>query len=186
MTIKPFKPFTPITLETIARTLLPSPSTDRVLAPSERRTLALAADAILEGASSSIDIDVEEVARNVERFIGAPTSRRAWRVRVLLTLFEVAPILSIRWRLKSWRSRPFSRMTRDERIAFVNARLAHEPNHIWAICSRIRPLVYLGTYASPSARQAVGFIEVGDRRSRSRFAKKAATRRNVVRLKVAS
>ena len=117
-------------LETIVTWLLPRPRPGNVLSDAERRTLAAAADVLLE------DVDFaaphEDVARNVERFIGA--SRRAWRVRALLAFVELAPLAGGRPR--------FSRASRAER-----ARMLREgaPAGARSLFRRVRPLVVLGT-----------------------------------------
>ena len=146
-----------MTLETIAKLLLPQPSGKGALfAESERRTLAAAADVLLEGADFPWSAD--DIARNVERFIGG--SRRAWRVRVLLTFVELAPRAAGLPR--------FSRASRSER-----ARLLREGPHarVASLFRRVRPLVLLGAYATADARRRVGWVEV---RERSRFRLKVA------------
>jgi hypothetical protein len=137
-----------MTLETIAKLLLPLPRAGGVFAESERRTLAAAADVLLEGVDFAISSD--EIIRNVEGFIGG--SRRAWRVRVLLAFVEHAPRFAGRAR--------FSRASRVER-----ARLLREGSHtaVVSLFRRVRPLVVLGAYASPKARRRVGWVEVRDR-----------------------
>ena len=146
------------TLETIATLLLQRPRDGEVLAARERATLTAAAEVLLEG----IDFELapDELARNVERFIGTPASRRAWRVRALLVLVEIAPVVLL--------GRPrFSRMTRRERARLIRERFIGGGG-VWAVCGRIRPIVYLGAYASPAARRHVGWVEV---RERPRFVK---------------
>jgi hypothetical protein len=137
-----------MTLETIARLLLPRPRAGAFFAESERRTLAAAADVLLEDATFAWSPD--DIARNVERFIGG--SRRAWRVRVLLTFVELAPRAAGLPR--------FSRASRSER-----ARMLREGPHarVASLFRRVRPLVLLGAYAGQSARRDVGWIEVRDR-----------------------
>jgi hypothetical protein len=137
-----------MTLETIAHLLLPRPREGHLLADGERRTLAAAADVLLDGVDFTVSSD--EIIRNVERFIGG--SRRAWRVRVLLVFVEHAPRAAGLPR--------FSRASRAER-----ARLLRDGSHaaVASLFRRARPLVVLGAYASPSARRRVGWIEVRDR-----------------------
>lgn len=146
-----------MTLETIATLLLPPPrAPGRLFSESEARTLAAAANVLLEGAD--FDVSRDEILANVERFAGG--SRRAWRVRVLLGFVEHAPRLAGFPR--------FSRASRAER-----ARLLREGPHasiasVTSLFRRVRPLVLLGAYATPRARRRVGWVEVQDR-SRFRF-----------------
>ncbi len=142
-----------ITLQTLAEWLLPRPRPGELLATRERRTLAAAADVLLEGIEFEIGSD--ELTRNVERFLGARSSRRAWRVRVLLTVVEFAPPVLLR-------RRSFSRMSREERVELIRDKFVGGA-HIWALCGRIRPLVYLGAYASPTAGRHVGWVPVPER-----------------------
>ena len=143
----------PPTLETIATLLLQRPRAGEVLAARERATLAAAAEVLLEGVD--FELAPDELVRNVERFIGNPATRRAWRVRALLVLVEIAPVVLL--------GRPrFSRMTRGERVRLIRERFIGGTG-VWEVCGRIRPIVYLGAYASPAARRHVGWVEVRDR-----------------------
>lgn len=137
-----------MTLETIARLILPPARAGHLLAESERRTLAAAAEVLLDDVDFTVPAD--EIIRNVERFVGG--SRRAWRVRVLLAFVEHAPRFAGLPR--------FSRASRAER-----ARLLRKGSHAAAasLFRRVRPLVVLGAYASARARRRVGWVEVGDR-----------------------
>jgi hypothetical protein len=137
-----------MTLETIANLFLQRPRAGELLAENERRTLAAAAEVLLADVEFAWSAD--DVARNVERFIGR--SRRAWRVRVLLAFVEHAPRFAGVPR--------FSRASRAER-----ARLLREGPHasVASLFRRVRPLVILGAYASAKARRRVGWIEVEDR-----------------------
>lgn len=137
-----------MTLETIAKLFLTPPRPGAFFAESERRTLAAAAEVLLEDAG--FDWSPEGIARNVERLIAG--SRRAWRVRVLLTFVELAP--------RAVGLPRFSRASRSERAGMLregpHARVA-------SLFRRVRPLVLLGAYANESARKEVGWIEVRDR-----------------------
>ncbi len=153
------------TLRTLAHWLLPRPRPGALLADSEQRTLAAAAEVLLEGIA--FELQSGEVTRNVERFLAARGSRRAWRVRVLLTVVELAPAVLLG-------KRRFSRMSRDERARLMRDKMV-DGSHIWGVCGRIRPLVYLGAYASPAARNDVGWVPVPERaRFRVRRARTAA------------
>lgn len=140
-----------MTLETIAKLFLPPARAGHLLAEGERRTLAAAAEVLLDDVDFTVSTD--EIVRNVERFVGG--SRRAWRVRVLLAFVEHAPRFAGLPR--------FTRASRAER-----ARLLRKGSHpaVASLFRRVRPLVILGAYASAKARRRVGWVEVGDR---SRF-----------------
>jgi hypothetical protein len=140
------------TLETVAKWVLPRVRAGEVLSTSEHRTLLAVAEVLLEGIQFELEDD--ELLANVERFLRARSARRAWRARVLLTLVEVAPILL--------RRRRFSRMSKDERKALIREKFV-SGKHIWSICGRVRPLVYIGAYASPKAARHVGWIPVPER-----------------------
>ncbi len=133
--------------ETLARFVLPKPEDDAFFAHRERATLLAAADVLLEGVDFAISDD--EIVRNVERFVRS--SRRGWRVRVLLHVVELAPLTAGMKR--------FSRLSRAERRCFLRA-------HGSSLCGRVRPLVYIGAYASLIAARSVGFVPVPER---SRF-----------------
>lgn len=138
-------------LETIVVKVLPLPRPGHVLSDAERRTLSAAAEVLLAGVDFAVSHD--DVARNVERFIGG--SRRAWRVRALLAFVEHAPRVAGGAR--------FSRASRSER-----ARILRDgaPTRARSLFRRVRPLVLLGAYATAAARRRVGWVEVPER---SRF-----------------
>ena len=138
-----------LTLDKIARFVLPAPRAGEFFAPSERRTLAAAAEVLLEGCP--VAIGAAEVAASVDRFLLRGASRRAWRIRVLLTLIEFLPLLILRGR--------FSRLALAERARLVRERYVGGRN-LWALCAKVRHLVYLGAYGGRPAEQAVGFIPV--------------------------
>jgi hypothetical protein len=94
------------TLETLAKWVLPRVRPGEVFSARERRTLLAVAEVLLDGIQFELEDD--ELVANVERFLRARSSRRAWRARVLLTLVEMAPPLLLR-------RRRFSRMSRGER-----------------------------------------------------------------------
>jgi hypothetical protein len=142
-----------MTLATLAEWVLPRVRDGKVLAPSERRTFLAAAEVLLEGIQ--FDVEEDELVENVERFLRANSSRRAWRARVLLTVVEMAPQLLLR--------RPrFSRMSKPERAVLIREKFIGG-KHVWAVCGRIRPLVYIGAYASTNAARHVGWVPVHER-----------------------
>jgi len=142
------------TLENVALTLLPSVPMVHALAHREWLTLVSAAEVLLSGAPHGVS--PEQVADNVERFLIAGHSRRAWRVRILLQLIELLPLATDRAR--------FSALSVEHRRALIERRWI-AGKHIWRICGKVRDLVVLGAYGDGRA-VATGYVPVP---LRSRF-----------------
>jgi hypothetical protein len=138
----------PFTLETVARIALPAVMPGCVLAESERRTLERVIEVFLEGAP--VDVTAERAAQNVERFLVVGRSRRAWRVRMLLTVIESSTLPKYRKR--------FSSLSADERRATVSAWTGH--GRVRRICGKVRNLAVLGIYGDPRAAVATGYVPV--------------------------
>lgn len=151
-----------VTLEDIAYRLLPRVQAGRALADSEWRTLARAAETILEG--SPVQLTAEQVADNVEQYLCDGRSKRTWRIRVLLTLVEYLPLTQ--------RQAPFSRQAPATRRRFVQQHWLEESGP-FALCSRVRLLAIMGSYGDPRAWESIGFVPVAER---ARFAQ-SPTRR---------
>jgi hypothetical protein len=152
-----------------AHRALPRVEPGRALAESEWRTLVYAADAILEGCP--VPIRPDEVADNVERFLIAGRSKRAWRCRLLLTLVEYLPLAAGGAR--------FSRMTKVERQALIQDRFMNQQpllrgGRLWWICAKVRYLVLMGAYGDPRAAAATGFVPA-DQRPRLRVLRQEAS-----------
>jgi hypothetical protein len=141
------------TLQTLAERVLPKVAPNQVIAARERCTFEAAAEVLLEGIEFEISND--ELVNNLQHFLNARSCDRTWRVRVLLTLLEFSPFLAKR------RQR-FSMLSRHERAAFMREKLVGG-EHVWSICARIRPLVYIGAYSSSTATAHVGFTPVSER-----------------------
>jgi hypothetical protein len=138
-----------INLERVVRRILPSVRPGQALSHGERRTLVRVAEVLLEGAA--VDIQARQVATNVETFLVAGRSRRAWRVRVLLRVIELAPMATHR--------RSFSRLSLTERRVLVRERWM-TGGHVYRLCAKIRNLVILGAYGDPHAAEATGYVPV--------------------------
>lgn len=138
-----------MTLEGLARWLLPPVAPGRALARREWVTLVGVADVLLEGAPH--DVEPEQVADNVEQFLVAGRSRRAWRVRVLLTLIEVMPL--------STDGRPWSSLSRARRRAIVETKWIGG-RRLWRVCSKVRNLVVFGAYGDARAAAKTGYVPV--------------------------
>jgi hypothetical protein len=120
-----------------------------VLAEGEMRTLAAVAEALLEGAPGAVS--ARTVAENVDVFLVAGKSRRAWRVRVLLRLIEASSLVT--------HARPFSRLSVAERRRIARERWAGG-RHVYRICAKIRNLVILGAYGDRGVETATGYVPV--------------------------
>jgi hypothetical protein len=136
-------------LEKLVRAVLPRTGPGRVLAARELRVLERAAEALLEDAP--LELTPEQVAENVEKFLRLGRSRRAWRVRVLLTVIELTPL--------STHGRAFTALSRDQRRALIRSKWA-SGRHVWRICAKVRNLVILGAYGDARAAATTGYVPV--------------------------
>ncbi len=149
-----------MTLQALLLRALPSVAPGGAFAESERRTLAAAATVLLEG--SPVAVAPAEVVDAVERFLIAGRSKRAWRIRALLTLVEWAPV--------TLRRKRFSKMSHDERRRLVTERYITGKG-VWAVCAKVRFIVYLGAYGSAKAHGPTGYVPMAARpRLRERLA----------------
>lgn len=140
-------------LEEVAYRVLPRVRTGRALAPSEWLTLVHCAEVLVDQAPHGIT--AEEVADNVERFLIAGQSRRAWRVRVLLTCIELLPIATHR--------RPFRWLTKAERRDVVERQWI-AGGHVGRLCAKVKNLVVLGAYGDARAAARTGYVPVARRK----------------------
>jgi hypothetical protein len=141
-----------ITLEHVARRLLPKVAPGRALASAEWVTLTRVAEVLLEGAPHGIT--PAETADNVEKFLLAGRSRRAWRVRVLLQLIEHLPLAT--------EGRTFTTMSRERRRALIERRWVGG-RHVWRICAKVRNLVILGAYSDSRVAARTGYVPLHER-----------------------
>jgi hypothetical protein len=148
------------TLEDAAYRALPRVRTGHALAPSEWLTLVRCAEVLVDNAPHGIS--AEEIADNVERFLIAGRSQRAWRVRVLLTCIELIPFATY--------GRPFRGLTRAERRAVVEQQWI-PGKRLGRLCAKVKNLVVLGAYGDPRAAARTGYVPVARRR---RFEQPAA------------
>jgi hypothetical protein len=142
----------PMNLEDVAKRLLPAVALPGGLAPRERLTLARVADVLLQGVPH--EIGSERVASNVDDFLVAGRSRRAWRVRVLLQLIELSTIPS--------HGRPFSQLSLEARSTLVREKWIGGKG-LFRIYAKVRNLVLLGAYGDRSAAAATGYVPVPER-----------------------
>jgi hypothetical protein len=136
-----------VTLEHVALKLLPVVPLGRALAHSEWLTLVSAAEVLLSGAP--LGVTPEQASDNVEKFLIAGRSRRAWRVRILLHLIELLPLTT--------EHATFSALPVERRRALIEKRWI-AGRHLWGICGKVRDLVVLGAYGD--GRAATGYVPV--------------------------
>jgi hypothetical protein len=112
-------------------------------------TLVNVADVLLEGAPH--DISPERTADNIEKFLVTGSSRRAWRVRLLLHIIELMPLTTD--------GRTFSALPRSRRQTLIETRWI-AGRHLWRVCAKVRDLVVLGAYGDHSAEARTGYVSV--------------------------
>jgi hypothetical protein len=138
-----------ITLEDVAFRLLPRIATGKALAHREWLTLVSVAEVLLQGAPH--EITPEKTADNIERFLMAGRSRRAWRVRLLTYVIELTPLPS--------HHHMFSSLSRDRRQEIIETRWI-AGRHLWRVCAKVRDLVILGAYSDTMAEARTGYVPV--------------------------
>jgi hypothetical protein len=139
-----------MTLEDVAYKLLPRVAPGRALAHGEWLTLVNVAEVLLEGAPHKTS--PERVADNIERFLVAGRSRRAWRVRLLLQIIEWSPLAAGRAR--------FSALRPPARRTFIEDKWIADHRHVWRVCAKVRDLVVLGIYGDSRAGVQTGYVPV--------------------------
>lgn len=142
------------TLEELSYRVLPRVAAGKALASSEWRTLRAAAETLLSGCP--VPVTPERAADNVERFLIAGRSRRAFRVRALLTVIEFATVPEYGGR--------FSQLSPGVRRRVVEDRFMGG-KHVWGLCAKVRLLVMMGAYGDEAAHRAVGAVPVAERAS---------------------
>jgi hypothetical protein len=96
-------------------------------------------------------VSAEQIASNVERFLVAGRSRRAWRVRVLLRAIEISSFPRF--------GRSFSSLgLEDRRTLVVEEWISGRP--LGRLCGKVKNLVVLGAYGDPSAAARTGYVPV--------------------------
>jgi hypothetical protein len=142
-----------LTLQRVLTRLLPQVEKGRALSRSEFATLVRTAEVLMEDAPA--DVSPEDIAKNVEQFLIDGRSRRAWRVRILLRVIELAPVPHF--------GRRFSRLTSRERRAFILENWV-AGGRLGRICGKVKNLVVLGAYGDPRAAARTGYVPVHRRR----------------------
>jgi hypothetical protein len=140
------------TLEDVAYRLLPRVDPGRALANVEWRTLVEVAEVLQVG--SPVAIQAEQIADNVETFLIVGSSRKTWRVRILLTLINGITL--------STHGRTFHQLTKRERSELVQSKFT-TGRHVWGLCAKVRYLVTMGIYGDDRAIPATGYVPVHER-----------------------
>jgi len=124
----------------------------RTLWPFMARTARLYARAMIP--ADAPGGDWENVPRNLDKYIADARSPRVWRIKLVLTVMEIAPIL---------RLRPlFSMMSDAGRRKFVDRYLT-AAGGIMRVPAIGRQLVRLGYYATPETHDQIDFIPMPKR-----------------------
>lgn len=133
------------------------------LSPLEFRALGALADVVVEGRDERIT--PEEIARNVDRYLGSFRARRKWLTKLALTGLELYPLLS-------WQA-PLSYQHREERSAFVRRCLYQDVDRrllpawfrtlVQGMARLGNQLTYLGYYNDPRTFASVGYTPFLDR-----------------------
>lgn len=139
----------PYSLSNVAALMLPSLGIGRALSDRELHTLACVAEVFLQGAP--VRLDRRRAAENVERFLVTGRSRRAWRVRVLLTAIELSTVPTDRSR--------FSELSLAKRTEIVRERW-EGGHHVYRVFGKVRNLAMLGIYGDARAAAATGYVPV--------------------------
>jgi hypothetical protein len=139
-------------LDEVVYRILPSVAPGRALSDGEWRTLAAAAETLID--CGRLSLTSERIADNVERFLCRGRSTRAFRIRALLQLLEFAtlPICG----------KPFSRLPPETRRRVVQQHMMAGRN-VWRLCAKVRLLVLMGAYGDPGAHAQLGVLPVAQR-----------------------
>ena len=124
------------------------------------------------------------VARNVDRYVASTqraSSARIWRIRGLLVLMELAPLLD--------GAAPFALLSTAGRRRFIERRIEGQRG-LFALVGMGRQLVRFGYYACPCTAQDMGYAPMGQRgvltRRRRAQGRQAAPGRVPARLELVS
>jgi hypothetical protein len=120
--------------------------------PFMARTSRLYAQAMIAGDPPGGDWD--NVPRNLDRYLAGAVSPRIWRIKLVLTIMELAPLL--RFRL------PFSLMGEAGRKAFVDRHVTGADG-LMRIAAIGRQLIRMGYYATPQVQDEIGFVPMETR-----------------------
>jgi choline dehydrogenase-like flavoprotein len=130
----------------------------RYLAPLEFRALEALADVVLDGRDGQV-FTAEEIAHNVDRYLGSFEAKRKWLTKLALTGLELYPLLS-------WQA-PLSYLGHAERYLFVRRAMYQDVDRrllpawfrtlVQGMTRLGSQLVYLGYYNDPRTFPSVGY-----------------------------
>ena len=124
---------------------------------NRKRTIAAFAEAVIP--VDAPEATPEEVARELERFLGLFQSRRKWRIHYVIFGLELMPLLAGRL--------PLSIMSLKDRRRFVNEKL-RSCSGLWGKISMAKQLVLLAYYGLQRSGRRMGFVPF-EKRERSRL-----------------
>ena len=133
------------------------------LSPTAFLTLSALADVLVVGEEEPITPD--EVAANVDRYMGAFHAQRKWVMKLALTGLFALPMLRLH--------PPFSIMASEERREFVEKRFqraitSRRGPRLWrtllqAMIRLAQQMVYLGYYSDPRTFESTGYVPFSKR-----------------------
>ena len=98
--------------------------------------------------------DWRNVSRNLDAYIADTRSPRIWRLKLMMIILEIAPLLRLR--------PTFTMMSDESRLAFIENNLRHGRG-LMRIVSLGRQLMRLCYYATQATHQRMGFVPMAKR-----------------------
>jgi hypothetical protein len=95
-----------------------------------------------------------QVARRLDEYIAATRSPRIWRLKLMLLLLELAPLMRL--------SRPFSMLSPAARRRFVDRNFVAR-HGLMRVIAMGRQLIRLGYYSCHAPQERMGFVPVSGR-----------------------
>jgi len=152
-----------VLLTWFARSAEASRYTLQYLSPRQFRTLTALAEVVIAGDRELLS--PEQVARNVDNYLGGFRARTKWIMKLVLTGMQFYPLLSFR--------PPLTYIRNDERLTFIKRRFYQEVTlrlipPFWRSLAQgmIRmgkQLCYLGYYSDPATFASVGYVPFSQR-----------------------
>ncbi|MBX7151835.1 GMC family oxidoreductase [bacterium] len=125
--------------------------------PTEFRTLVALAEVVIQGTNEILS--PEDVARNVDRYLGAFKARSKWIMKLVLTGMNAYPMLTFR--------PPLPYIEAGERLKFLKKRFYDDSSSklippFWRMITQgmirmSKQLCYLGYYNDPRTFESVGY-----------------------------
>jgi hypothetical protein len=128
------------------------PGTPRYLSRVQCATVARFAEAVVP--VDDAEVTPEEVALELDRFLGLYHSRRKWRIKYVIFGLEFIPILAGR--------PPLGLMTKADRRRFVTEKL-RTCHGLWGKVAMGKQLILLAFYGMRKSDERMGFTPVAQR-----------------------